>query len=607
MKGKILWLIVSCLMILSLVLASCAPAVTEEKEVTPPPTEKEKEVLKPQTEEKEVVPKAEVPKYGGVLNVIQPTDSLTFDPGASTVSPVQSYLLGLCSEELVAGNWARGPAGTNEIKFVDDAMRFADLVGTVAESWEVPEVGTLVFHIRKGIHYAYNPASEASRLVGGRELTPDDVVFNLKRYFTSPTAYLRNTQRRLADSATITQPDERTIVIKCPKEYFISALRQILASGCHILAPEVIKKYGSMADWRNFVATGPFMLTDFVSGGVATVTRNPNYWDVDPVGPGKGNQLPYVDGVKFIVVPDLSTRLAAIRTAKVDWINNIEWEDASYLMKTTPQLQYRKFLINQPYVIGMRTDNPNLPFHDKRVRQALMMATDFETIKDDLYSGEAETLWWPVRPCDERAYVPFKELPPNVQELYTYHPDKAKQLLTEAGYPNGFTAKIICPSPAEFVDPVAVIKNMWSKVGVTLEIQTTEMGTYSSIMAGRTYNEMLLARAAVSSYVNMPNFYGTSFLNVSFVDDPHVVETYLKTIDYLIVDDAKVDELHRGLTPYLLEQAYVIPRPQPYTYIFWWPWVKNYHGEIQARGSADEGWIPWVWLDQDLKSEMRGR
>jgi pyruvate/oxaloacetate carboxyltransferase len=60
--------------------------------------------------------------------------------------------------------------------------------------------------------------------------------------------------------------------------------------------PEVVEKYGSGADWRNSVGTGPFMLTDLVASSSATLVRNPNYWDKDPVGPGKGNQLPYLDG-----------------------------------------------------------------------------------------------------------------------------------------------------------------------------------------------------------------------------------------------------------------------------------------------------------------------
>ena len=83
------------------------------------------------------------------------------------------------------------------------------------------------------------------------------------------------------------------------------------------MAPEVIQKYGNQLNWRNSVGTGPFVLTDFVSGSQATLTRNSSYWDKDPVGPGKGNQLPYIDGIKMLVLPDPSTRLTAMRTGKM--------------------------------------------------------------------------------------------------------------------------------------------------------------------------------------------------------------------------------------------------------------------------------------------------
>lgn len=61
------------------------------------------------------------------------------------------------------------------------------------------------------------------------------------------------------------------------------------------------------------------------------------------------------------------------------------------------------------------------------------------------------------------------------------------------------------------------------------------------------------------------------------------------------------------ILPYVLEKAYAIPRPQPYTYTFWWPWLKNYHGELQVNYGDVLTWIPWVWIDQDLKEKMTGR
>jgi ABC-type transport system substrate-binding protein len=71
--------------------------------------------------------------------------------------------------------------------------------------------------------------------------------------------------------------------------------------------PDAIKLYGDVSDWRHQIGTGPFILQDFVSSSSATMVRNPNYWDKDPLFPE--NQLPYLDGVKQLVIADASTRV----------------------------------------------------------------------------------------------------------------------------------------------------------------------------------------------------------------------------------------------------------------------------------------------------------
>jgi peptide/nickel transport system substrate-binding protein len=364
------------------------------------------------------------------------------------------------------------------------------------------------------------------------------------------------------------------------------------------------------------VGTGPFILTDFVPGSSATLIRNSNYWDKNPVGPGKGNQLPYVDGINFLIVTDVSSRLAAIRTARADWTYLVEWEDAGNLMKTTPNLKYYRYLPASPWVICMRTDKPELPFKDKRVRQALMMAINFDALKNDLYGGQAETLVWPITPAKgfESIYVPLAKLPQSVQALYSYNPEKAKQLLIEAGYPNGLKTKVVCQNISTQVDPLSAIKSMWAKVGIDLEIQPKEYGVYTAIGTARSHEEMLFrSTLAPAAYANMASFRSTAVFNSSYIDDPPgkdptIEAAYQEVQKNIIINQAKADQLFRDLMPYLLEQAYVIPRPTPYSYVFWWPWVKNYHGEVDVNYTGNSvTWIPWVWIDQDLKERMTGK
>ena len=443
MKTKIQWLVI-CLITVTLLLVSCgqqgattAPATTAP---TAPPTTSTSTATPPPT-----TPATEAPKYGGTLAIISSTDITGFD---LTSSPTNGSTQPLTNGTLVGGDWAKGPAGTNQVTWTNMGYYGLDFErGNLAESWEIPEVGTVIFHIRKGVRFALDPNNEASRLMNGREFTADDVIFNLTRACTFPTSFVRITQRVLATTSTFTKTDKYTVTMKNPEDPYTGFLLFAMGIACRQMAPEVIQKYGTQLDWRNSAGTGPFILTDFVSGAQATLKRNPNYWDKDQVGPGKGNQLPYLDGVKFLIIPDVSTQMAAIRTAKADVAPLLTADDAKSLMKSNPEMNYKKTMTDQPNIIGMRTDKLDLPYKDKRVRQALMMATDYEMFRTQLYGGDAETLVWPVARQNAPDLIdPLDKMPQSVQTLYKHNPEGAKKLLAEAGYPSGFKTSVVCSS-----------------------------------------------------------------------------------------------------------------------------------------------------------------
>lgn len=143
-------------------------------------------------------------------------------------------------------------------------------------------------------------------MVNGRELTADDFVKSLKRLCTEPRAYVKNAYPKLATQTTFTALDKYTVEIKMPASETPDGMSQWFDRN-HIIAPEVAEKYGNVNKWELQVGTGPFLLTDYVEGSSATFVRNPDYWMNDPVGTGKGSQLPYVDRVKLMMIVDVST------------------------------------------------------------------------------------------------------------------------------------------------------------------------------------------------------------------------------------------------------------------------------------------------------------
>ena len=606
MKKKIVWLVVSCPMALSLVMASCGPAAEEEVEIGEAEVvieEEEEEAEEEVVEEEEGLLPPEVPKYGGTITIATTADPTSFDgcEGGSGGGQASFYVY----EQHMQLDWTRGPAGSGVTDFTSGGGALEDFQGSqVAESWEMPEPGLWILQIRQGMHWQ-QVDSEAGRLMAGRELTADDVVYSFNRHKESPLSWLNVSQPPVAKSVTIEKTGPWEVTIRTPVEHWTSFLWVIYGAGSGRIYPrEVVERYGNVEDWRNSVGTGPFIFADYVPSSLLTFVKNPTYWGTDPVGPGKGNQLPYVDRVREMIIPDLSTRLAALRSGKLDMMAGIVFEHWQNLRATNPELEYHRTLPNLPYVIGMRQDKPELAFHDVRVRQALMLATDLETIVRDYYGGEAEIDVFPVNRNISALYTPLEEMPEAVQELFTYNPEKAKQLLAEAGYPDGFKAKVITSPDAERIDELAIFQDMWSKIGVELEIDIRETGAYFRIGGRRTHEEMIyrILFQTFSIQLFFSGHRGTSTFNTSYINDPpgtvpYLEELYWDVQEYIFSDTPRAYEAYKNLKPYLLEQAYYIVRPTPYTYTMWWPWLQNFYGQ-------GTGFVRYFWIDTALKESM---
>jgi peptide/nickel transport system substrate-binding protein len=248
----------------------------------------------------------------------------------------------------------------------------------------------------------------------------------------------------------------------------------------------------------------------------------------------------------------------------------------------------------------------NKPFHDVRVRQAMMLATDFESIVVDYFEGEAEIDVWPVNKQTTSMYKPINELPESVQELYSYNPEKARQLLKEAGYPNGFKAKVVTLNVPQRTDELSIFVDQWAKVGIELELDVRDTGVYNGINAARSHED-LVYRFLWGTFVQqlyLSGLRGISGYNPSFVSDPSkgtvdpVIEEIFHAVnDNIFVDNNKAYEEYKRLKAYVLEQAYYIVRPTPWTYSFWWPWLNNSFGQ-------GAGFVRYYWIDQKLKQSM---
>ena len=617
MKKKIVWVVVSCLMVLSLVMASCGPAEEEEVEVGEEEvTVGTGEVKVEEGEEvEEVVQPSGVPRYGGTLRLAQTADSTSWDD-VVTRGFVQPITFLLTNESMWRGDWTKGPAGgygTNECDWLDAYDVFDQKAGFAAESWEwsidsANNEGTLIWHLRDNVYYALNPDSEASRLVGGRKMTADDVVFSFTQVMTDSRAYMYKAYPTMRKSFQIEKTGPLEVTIKVALADLITAIAKF-GNYVGVVPPEVVEKYGDMASWKNSVGTGPFMLTDVVPGSRMLLERNPNYWGTDPIGPGQGNQIPYIDSLQYLIIPDASTRLAALRTGKIDAMVNIGYEDAENLRATAEGIMEAPGALGgTPWYIYMNSQRE--PFNNVKVRRAMLMSVDLELIRNTLNHGLGQILTYPIQytPAYADCYLSLDDpdCPESVKELYVYNPDKAKTLLAEAGYPNGFkTTALISQSE---VDYFSVIKDMWSKINVELELDVRESGAVRSVYNTNNYDivGMTGGRGPISVFYHMVTMVGEGAAGGSGaqIDDPVCDEASEKMQSVVLTDFKEAMHIFRELMKYFLDQAYVVSAPQYPQSNFWWPWLKNYSGEYMIGYYDQQYWAAYIWIDEDLKESM---
>ena len=591
MKKKIVWIFVSCLMVLSLVIASCAPQ-QEAKEievgqatvVTAPEEKAAVEVV----EEEEALLPPEVPKYGGIHTYVG-IEPMGFDPAYTLSVECKHQMYGY--DELLTEDWTKGPAGTGEMEGPFLGL-ISLLTGEIAESWEMPDDNTIIYHIRKGVRFWDKPPAN------GRELNANDVAWNIERQMTGP--YMKANVAAKDFPTSIKALDKWTVEIKVPASQGSTFF--MISEQVHYSPPEVVTVYKDIKDWRNVIGTGPWMLTDYVVATIMTFKKNPNYWKHDPMHPE--NQLPYLDGLKCMFILDASTRLAGFRTGKIDTLG-VSIDDAELLLKENPALKYAEFPTSGTSLWG-RIDKPELPFKDLKVRKALNMAINRQEIVDEYYKGKADILCVPYAndKGHQPMYTPLEQMPEAVQEVFSYNLEKAKTLLKEAGYPNGFKTQCICTS-AE-ADFLALIREYFLDIGVDMALTVMESGARRSMGRARTYPEMNYGPVVESSFpFKMHMCRSESFDCFSYWEHPYTRALYEEAMTYVGKDDAALCKLLKEkYAPFVLENCLGIWLPAPYTYRLWWPWLQNFWGAVTLGYDNQECYTHYAWHDEALKKSM---
>ena len=449
--------------------------------------------------------------------------------------------------------------------------------------------------------------------MNGRELTAYDVEYNFHRLtglgsgFTEPPAYTLELPNVPLKSITAT--DEWTVVFEL-EQTSITGLKNIIDDALgYILPPEVIKAEGHANDWTKLVGTGPYELTDWVSGGSRTYTKNPNYWGYDEKYPE--NRLPYFDEIRSLIIPEEATRITALRTGKIDSmmqasrseINNIQLAES--LVQTNPELDIWPYYLRSD-THAMSVTHP--PYDDIRVRRAMQMALNLEEINRTYFKDYA--LWKPhgkIASGHVGYHTPYEEWSEEVQGYYAYNQEGAMALLEDAGYTRGedgfyFQATIDAVA-GDHADWCELLSSYWAEIGVDVEVLVMEWAQMFSNIQDRSH-DMTYSNAALpyEPLFSISLLQKDNIWNASGIDDPVLEDLFAAASAATTIEEQK--RLIKEADRYYAEQHWALWVPIPPVFGVTQPWLIGYNGEVTLGVSYDTVILARLWIDWEMKEAM---
>lgn len=324
-----------------------------------------------------------------------------------------------------------------------DSTKQGRMKPMLATSWRQVNPTTWQFKLRQGVKFHNGEAFDASA-----------VKATFERLLAQRPPSVPAARNGLVAGVEVVDAQTVNIVTKQPWATALVGITEVA-----MLPPKVLAEKGDEGLAQQPVGTGPYRFVEWRKGQSITLEANRDYW-----GPAKAR----IDQLVFRSITDDNTRLAALEAGEVDVAVNFPPDETDHFRGKGFQVQ--SVAIGQGMFVFMRPV-PGTPLEKKEVRQALNYAVDKESLVKNVLRGLAPALKGQVLGPDGFGYNPKLE-------AYPYNPAKAKQLLAQAGYPNGF--KIAFDSSANRYlkqkEMSEAIVGQLAKVGVTAELQIYEWG-----------------------------------------------------------------------------------------------------------------------------------
>lgn len=469
------------LLTLLVFLLLVATACTREQEVPlPPQTEAEEtEVDRPT----EIISGSEAeadngPRRGGELRYLAIVDVATeagLDPALASTQP----------------QWIFGDVIFETLVEIDTKF---NILPALAKSWEIADDGLqYTFSLREGVKFH-----------NGREMTAEDVKYSLDRVRDPATASPR--QQNFSSIESIEAPDPYTVVITLSEPF-----SPLLATLSHITAAIVPQEEVEKGDFANNpIGTGAFQLTEWIRDERIVVEAFPDYWQPD---------LPYLDRIVFTFSGDDNARVAALRSGDVDLLHQVPAQFVG-ILEDDPSIDIYGTEQTGLTWQHLQLNTQREPFDNVLVRQALFAALDRQEIAQAGRPGTSE----PVN----ASFLPDWHWAALDETVWEQDYDRAMELLTEAGYPEGFSFTMLVIAGFEFQTRHAqAIQQQLEPLGIDANIQVSDAGIVLNSATSGEFDAIVLG------------------LSPTFDPDERVQQTFVcdAGINWPRYCDPEVDEL----------------------------------------------------------------
>ncbi len=500
-------------------------------------------------------------------------------------------------ENFLIGDYDLGPSGSGLTTFQPRLGIGTDKLatGALADRWEVPDPLTYSFHLREGIKWQNkNPTF-------GRAVNVDELVADAQRVIEC-----RWPRHDFVDSVSGDDTDgdgvNDTLTYHTNKP--ISFWGYEFAWGPYLIAdaPETLEL--GVEDPLNHSGTRPWMIKAYTAGSTIEHERNPDYWGKYTFD-GTEYQIPFLDGVTQVIIPQEATRLAALRTGQIDHLMRVRASDRPTLESTNPELG-RALAMEDSFGYFMPMNKP--PFDDIKVRTAMNMAIDRDVYTRALFEGDSVLLAFPLQPEWPLHYEDLSMQPQSVQDYHVYNPDGAEALLDEAGLTRDgdgtrFEIDLLISNTNQMqIEAAEISIGFWDDIGVKVTMEPVDGPVLQSRLFEKQFD--FFANNVTGRPNALNDFRVGHQWNRSNLNDPEYNQMWEDVLT--ATDSEEQARLIKAASSKFLELAPSVQTPAGLGGDYWQPWLKNHNGErVLAFVDYSSRWA-YVWVDQDLREDETG-